>query len=190
MGSGCSILLLRERTTLTGAAGQKKRVVRCAGFLRDPWPRPIRKSRTATNGRTIEDRKGMCGTASITAPPGRPDRRRAWNPEMTGHTPAVRAPTDRLQTIHVLTARIRTGRIQSVLPLTVRAPTDHILTVPGRKVRDLTAHQPQVGGRDVRVRTIGSFSLLRAALLTVEALAVQRNRIASLSAATLPTSSR
>src|SRR5450830_705317 len=161
MALGCSILRLRERTTLTGAAGRKKRVARCAGLLRRLWPLPIRKNRTAASGRTIVGRKGTCGTASITGLPGRPARRRVRDPETIGRIPAVLVPR-----VSIQIARVPTGRP---------------LTVPGQRGRDSTARQERVGERGVQVRTIEDFSLLRAMVLPIaEALAAQRNRIASL----------
>ncbi len=133
--SGCSTLRPRERTTLTGAGGQRKRVVRSAGSLRDPWPRPTRRSRTATNGRTIEGRKGVFGTASITVPPGRPDRRKALDPEMTGNTPVARVLRAGSLTIHTRSVHILTGRRQSVLPLIVLGRIDRTQTVRTRTDR-------------------------------------------------------
>src|SRR5450756_42430 len=191
MALGCSILRLRERTTLTGAAGRKKRVARCAGLLRRLWPLPIRKNRTAASGRTIVGRKGTCGTASITGLPGRPARRRVRDPETIGRIPAVLVSRVSIQIARVPTDRNRTGRIQSVLPRTVHIQIDHIqiarvptgrpLIVPGQRGRDSTARQERVGERGVQVRTIEDFSLLRAMVLPIaEALAAQRNRIASL----------
>src|SRR5664280_3562549 len=188
---GCSILRLRERTTLTGVAGRKKRVARCAGFLRRLWPLPIRKNRTAASGRTIVGRKGTCGTVSIMVRRARAAPREVQDPETIGGIPAVLVPRVSIQIAPVPTVRNRTGRTRSVLPLTVRIQIDHIqiapvptgptLIVPGRRRRDLTARQERVGERDVQVRTIGGFSLLHAVvLLIVEALGAQRSRIASL----------
>src|SRR5664280_2263920 len=188
---GCSILRLRERTTLPGVAGRKKRVARCAGFLRRLWPLPIRKNRTAASGRTTADRKGTCGMASIMARRARAAPREVQDPETIGRIPAVLVPRVSIQIARIPTVRNRTGRTQSVLPRTVRiqtdhiqiahAPTGHTLTVPGRRSRDSTARQERVGERGVQVRTIEGFSLLRAVVLLIaEALVAQRKRIASL----------
>src|SRR5450756_647853 len=181
MALGCSILRLRERTTLTGAAGRKKRVARCAGLLRRLWPLPIRKNRTAASGRTIVGRKGTCGTASITGLPGRPARRRVRDPETIGRIPAVLVPRVSIQIARVPTDRNRTVHIQIDHIQIARVPTGRPLTVPGQRGRDSTARQERVGERGVQVRTIEDFSLLRAMVLPIaEALAAQRNRIASL----------
>src|SRR5450756_431621 len=181
MALGCSILCLRERPTLTGVAGQKKIAMRCAGLLRRLWPRRIRKDRTAASGRTIVGRKGTCGTASITVPPARARPQRAGDPETIGRMPATHVLRVSIQIARVPTARNRTGHTQSVLPRTVRIPIDRIQTVPGRRGRDSTARQERVGERGVQVRTIEGLSLLRAVVLPIaEALAAQRNRIASL----------
>src|SRR5664280_1860891 len=123
---GCSILRLRERTTLPGVAGRKKRVARCAGFLRRLWPLPIRKNRTAASGRTTADRKGTCGMASIMARRARAAPREVQDPETIGRIPAVLVPRVSIQIARVPTVRNRTGRTQSVLPRTVRIQTDHI----------------------------------------------------------------
>src|SRR5450830_2029109 len=137
MALGCSILRLRERTTLTGVAGQKKRVARCAGLLRRLWPRPIRKNRTAASGRTIVDRKGTYGTVSIMVRRARAAPREVQDPETIGRIPAARVPRVSIQIARVPTAHNRTGRIQSVLPRTVRIPTDHIriARVPTEHIR-------------------------------------------------------
>ena len=174
-----------------GAAGQKKTLMRCTGLLQRLWPLPISKNRTVPSGPAVVGRKGTCGTASIMGLPGRPARRRVRDPETIGRIPAVLVPRVSIQIARVPTDRNRTGRIQSVLPRTVHIQIDHIqiarvptgrpLTVPGQRGRDSTARQERVGERGVQVRTIEGLSLLRAVVLPIaEALAAQRNRIASL----------
>src|SRR5664280_1734789 len=236
MALGCSTSHLKERTTLTGVAGRKKRAMRHAELLRHLWPLPIKKNRTATNIRTTVDRKGTCGMASIMALPVRAAPREVQDQEMIAripavrvprvsmqtarirsvlrrtahirsilhrtvhvqidhipivHTPTVRIPTARirrgpiqtghLQIARIPTARIRTDRTQSVLPRTVHVQTDHMLSVPGRRRRDLMARWGRAGELDVQARTIEGFSLLPGVVLRiVEALVVQRSRVASL----------
>ena len=175
--------------------------MKCAGRLRCLWPRPIRNDRTATSGRTVVGRKGTCGTANTTVPLVREAPRRVQGPETTGRMPPARVSRVSIQIARVPTGRIRTNRAQSVLRRTVhiqtdhiqtaRVPTGHMLTVPGRRDRGSTAHQGQVGERGVRGVIIEDSSLRHVVVLLIaEGLVARRNRVASLSAATLPISSR
>src|SRR5664280_1239276 len=149
---GCSILRLRERTTLTGVAGRKKRVARCAGFLRRLWPLPIRKNRTAASGRTIVGRKGTCGTVSIMVRRARAAPREVQDPETIGGIPAVLVPRVSIQIAPVPTVRNRTGRTRSVLPLTVRIQIDHIQIAPVPTVRNRTGRTRSVLPLTVRIQ--------------------------------------
>jgi hypothetical protein len=110
-------------------------------------------------------------------------------------------PAARISKVSIQTARIQTGRIQNGLRRTVHMQIDHIrigrtptgrtLTGPRRRDLDSTARQGRVGERDVQARRVEGFSLLRAVVLLIaEVLVAQKNRGTSLSAATLPTSSR
>src|SRR5664280_2999363 len=126
---GCSILRLRERTTLTGVAGRKKRVTRCAGFLRRLWPLPIRKNRTAASGRTIVGRKGTCGMASTMVLPVRAAPREVQDQETIVRIPAVHVPRVNMQTAHIRSVLPRTVRIQTDHIQIARTPTDHLRTV-------------------------------------------------------------
>src|SRR5664280_1312904 len=181
MALGCSTSHLKERTTLTGVAGRKKRAMRHAELLRHLWPLPIKKNRTATNIRTTADRKGTCGMASIMALPVRTAPREVQDQEMIARIPAVRVPRVSMQTARIRSVLRRTVHVQiDHIPI-VRTPTDHMLSVPGRRRRDLMARRGRVGELDVQVRTIEGFSLLPGVVLRiVEVLVVQRSRVASL----------
>src|SRR5664280_1405865 len=121
MALGCSTSRLKERTTLTGVAGRKKRAMRHAELLRHLWPLPIRKNRTATSGRTTVGRKGTCGTVSIMVRRARAAPREVQDPETIGRIPAVLVPR-----VSIQTARNQTDRTRSVLPRTIYVQTDHL----------------------------------------------------------------
>src|SRR5664280_1781560 len=133
MALGCSTSHLKERTTLTGVAGRKKRAMRHAELLRHLWPLPIKKNRTATNIRTTADRKGTCGMASIMALPVRTAPREVQDQEMIARIPAVRVPRVSMQTARIRSVLRRTVHVQIDLIPIVRTPTDHLRTARIRR---------------------------------------------------------